>query len=198
LSRFLNAALLRVSGIYGVLAPFLAFTFILMAVRSHPQFSWTANALSDLGVVSGVTAGVFNSGLIVCGVLCFTFAIGLYLLLIESVIGRVGVIVFALACLSLVAIGTFPESVPPTHYLVSVAFFVLLPISLLVITAGFAVIRQTKMALFTLAVAVFAALPWVLYFTVHYASGVAIPEIMSGLAGGVWTVVLGYKMLRAA
>jgi hypothetical membrane protein len=52
--------------------------------------------------------------------------------------------------------------------------------------------------LFTLAVAVFAALPWVLYFTVHYASGVAIPEIMSGLAGGVWTVVLGYKMLRAA
>jgi hypothetical membrane protein len=197
LSRFLNASLLRVSGIYGVLAPFLVFTSILMAVWSYPQFSWTANALSDLGVVSGITAGVFNSGLVVCGVLCFTFAIGLYLLLIESVLGRVGVVVFALACLSLVAIGTFPESVPPTHYLVSVTFFVLLPISLLVITAGFAVNRQIKMALFTLAVAVFAALPWVLYFTVHYVSGVAIPETMSGLSGGVWTVVLGYKMLRA-
>lgn len=197
MSKSLSTALLRVSGIYGVLAPVLAFTFILMAVWSHPQFSWTANALSDLGVVSGVTAGIFNSGLVVCGVLCLTFAIGLYLLLIESRMGRVGVIVFALACLSLVAIGTFPESVSPTHYLVSVAFFVLLPISLLVITAGFAANRHAKMALFTLVVAVVAALPWVLYFTVHYVSGVAIPETISGLAGGVWTVVLGYKMLRA-
>jgi len=197
LSRSLNTALLRVSGIYGVLAPVLAFTFILMAVWSHPQFSWTANALSDLGVVSGVTAGIFNSGLVVCGVLCLTFAIGLYLLLIESMMGRVGVIVFALACLSLMAIGTFPESVSPTHYLVSVAFFVLLPISLLIITAGFAVNRHTKMALFTLVVAVVAALPWVIYFTVQYVSGVAIPETISGLAGGVWTIVLGYKMLRA-
>ena len=197
MSKSLSTALLRVSGIYGVLAPVLAFTFILMAVWSHPQFSWTANALSDLGVVSGVTAGIFNSGLVVCGVLCLTFAIGLYLLLIENTMGRVGVIVFALACLSLVAIGTFPESVSPTHYLVSVAFFVLLPISLLVITAGFAANRHAKMALFTLVVAVVAALPWVLYFTVHYVSGVAIPETISGLAGGVWTVVLGYKMLRA-
>ena len=196
MSKSLSTALLQVSGIYGVLAPVLAFAFILMAVWSHPQFSWTANALSDLGVVSGVTAGIFNSGLVVCGVLCLTFAIGLYLLLIESRMGRVGVIVFALACLSLVAIGTFPESVSPTHYLVSVAFFVLLPISLLVITAGFAANRHAKMALFTLVVAVVAALPWVLYFTVHYVSGVAIPETISGLAGGVWTVVLGYKMLR--
>jgi hypothetical membrane protein len=49
-----------------------------------------------------------------------------------------------------------------------------------------------------LAVAVVAALPWVLYFTVHYVSGVAVPEAVSGLAGGVWTVVLGYKMLQAA
>jgi hypothetical membrane protein len=189
--------LLRVSGIHGVLAPVLAFTFILVAAGSYPQFSWTANALSDLGVVAGITAGVFNSGLIICGVLCLTFAAGLYLL-VESVIGRVGVFVFSLACLSLVAIGTFPESVSQTHYMVSVAFFVLLPISLLVITAGFALKLQAEMAVFTLAVAVVAALPWVLYFTVHYVSGVAIPEIVSGLAGGVWTVVLSYKMLRAA
>ena len=198
LSRSRNAALLRVSGIYGVIAPVLAFTFILMAVESYPPFSWITNALSDLGVVSGVTAGVFNSGLIICGVLCLTFAIGLFLLLIESVIGRMGVIVFALACVSLVAIGTFPENVSPTHYLVSVAFFVLLPISLLVITAAFALNRQTKMALFTLAVDVVAALPWILYFSIHYVSGVAVPEAVSGLAGSVWAVVLGYKMIRAA
>ena len=181
-----------------MLAPVLAFVFILVAVASYPPFSWTSNALSDLGVVSGVTAGVFNSGLILCGVLCVTFAAGLYLLLSASVVGRVGVFVFGLACVALAAIGTFPESVSPTHYWVSVAFFVLLPISLLIIVGGFWRVGQVRMAVFTLVMAVAAAAPWVLLFAVRYVSGVAVPEFVSGLAGGVWTVVLGYKMLRAA
>jgi hypothetical membrane protein len=198
LSKPGNAALLRLSGVFGVVAPVLAFAFILVAVASYPPFSWTSNALSDLGVVSGVTAGVFNSGLIICGVLCVTFAVGLYLLLSASVVGRVGVFVFGLACVALVAIGTFPESVSPTHYWVSVAFFVLLPISLLIIVGGFWRVGQVRMAVFTLLVAVVAAAPWVLLFAVRYVSGVAVPEFVSGLAGGVWIVVVGYKMLRAA
>ncbi|MCW4046385.1 MAG: DUF998 domain-containing protein [Candidatus Bathyarchaeota archaeon] len=192
------AVLLKISGVYGVLAPVLAFTFILAAVSSYPPFSWTNNALSDLGVVPGVTAGVFNSGLIICGVLCLMFAMGLYVLLTESVVGRVGVFVFGLACVALAAIGTFPENVSPTHYLVSVAFFVLLPISLLIIVGGFWRTGQVQMAAFTLAVAVVAALPWILYFSVHYVPGVAIPEAVSGLAGAVWAVALGYKMMSVA
>jgi hypothetical membrane protein len=198
LSGSRSAALLRLTGVYGIVAPVLAFTFILTAVASYLPFSWTANALSDLGVVSGFTAGVFNSGLVICGVLCLTFAVGLYLLLSESVVGRVGVFVFALACVALVAIGTFPESVSPTHYLVSVAFFVFLPVSLLIIVGGFWRSGQVRLAVFTLVVAVAAAAPWVLLFAVRYVSGVAVPETVSGLAGAVWTVVLGYKMLRAA
>jgi hypothetical membrane protein len=82
--------------------------------------------------------------------------------------------------------------------LFSVAFFVLLPISLLVITGAFALERQTKMALFTLLIAIAAALPWMLLFAFHYVSGVAIPEFASALAGSAWTVVLSYKMFKAA
>ena len=147
LSESQNAAFFRLTGGFGVIAPILAFTFILVAVVSYPQFSWASNALSDLGVVSGVTAGVFNGGLVICGVLCVTFAVGLYVLFSESVLGHVGVFVFGLACVALVAIGTFPESVPATHYWVSVAFFVLLPISLLIIVGGFWRTGQVRMAL---------------------------------------------------
>jgi len=191
-------ALLKLTGVYGVIAPIIAFFFIFTAIASYPQFSWTSNALSDLGVVVGVTAGVFNSGLVICGGMSFTFALGLYLFMKESWVSRAGVILFALACLALIAIGMFPENVSPTHYWVSVAFFVTLPISLLIFVCRFLHTQQSLMAIFTLLVAVFAAAPWVLLFELHYVSGVAIPEVISGLAGALWTVVLGIKMYKAA
>jgi hypothetical membrane protein len=184
------------SGSCGTIAPILAFAFIFLAVASYPQFSWVDNALSDLGVVQGVTAAIFNSGLIVSGVLCFIFATGLFIVLGESVLGRVGALVFALACLALVAIGVFNESFGLTHFLVSVAFFLLLPVSLLIIVGAFWRMSQVRMAAFTLLVAVVAAAPWVLLFSVRYVSGVAIPEFVSGLAGSMWVVVLAGKMLK--
>jgi hypothetical membrane protein len=189
---------LRMLGTCGFLAPVLAFAFILLAVASHPQFSWLDNALSDLGVVSGVTAVLFNSGLIGSGILCFIFATGLFVFLGERALGRTGAFVLVLASLALVAIGVFPESVRSVHYFVSVAFFVLLPVSMLFIVGAFWLMGQVRMAVLTFLAAVVAAAPWVLLFSVRYVSGVAIPEFVSGLAGAVWAVVLSGKMLRQA
>jgi hypothetical membrane protein len=113
-------------------------------------------------------------------------------------LGRVGVFVFVLACLALVAIGIFPESVRPVHYIVSVMSFVLLPISLLIISGAFWFTGQVRMAAFTLLVAVAAVVPWVLLFSVRYVAGVAVPEFVSALAGAVWIIVLSYKMIKEA
>jgi hypothetical membrane protein len=189
---------LKVSGTCGFLAAVLAFAFILSAVASDPQFSLVNNALSDLGVVSGVTAVLFNSGLIVGGVLCFVFATGLFVFLGNRAVGRIGASVLVLASLALAAIGVFPESVGSVHLFVSVAFFVLLPVSMLFISGAFWLTSQVRVAVFTLLVAFVAAAPWVLLFSVRYVSGVAIPEFVSGLAGAVWAVVLSGKMLRQA
>jgi len=156
------------------------------------------NALSDLGVVAGVTAVLFNSGLIISGVLCFIFTIGLLVFLGERAVGRMGAFVLVLASLALVAIGFFPESVRPVHYFVSVAFFMLLPISMLIITGAFWLMGQLRMAVFTLLAAIAAAAPWVLLFSVRYVSGVAVPEAVSAFAGSVWVVVLSGKMLKQA
>jgi hypothetical membrane protein len=196
--KFKDALWLRVSGICGFLAPVFAFALIFSAIASYAQFSWVDNALSDLGVVSGVTAVLFNSGLLIGGVLCFIFATGLFVFLKERTLGRIGAFMFVLASLALFAIGVFPENVHPVHYLVSVAFFGLLPISMLIIVGAFWLMRQVRMAVFTLLVAVAAAAPWVLYFSIHYVSGVAVPEAVSAFAGSVWAVVLSGKMLRQA
>ncbi|MFB3890092.1 MAG: DUF998 domain-containing protein [Candidatus Bathyarchaeia archaeon] len=190
--------LLRAAALCGLVAPILAYACILLAVASYAPFSWTENALSDLGVQAGVTAWVFNVGLVAAGLLFLAFSFGLFRLLGKRLVGRVGSVALALACISLVCIGVFNESFGRLHYYVSVAFFVLMPIAMLVLTVGLWVSGQRGLSVFTFALALAAAVPWVLQFTVRYVPNVAVPEFVSGLAGSIWTGVLAVKMLKAS
>lgn len=192
-----NVNWLKISGVCGTIAPIVAFTFILLAILNFPQFSWTGNALSDLGVQEGVTAILFNSGLVIGGILALVFASGLFVLQ-KTMLGRIGVFIFVLAALAFMAIGVFSENVEPTHYYVSVTFFVLFPVSMLVIGAAFLLTAKVKMGLFTFLTAITAALVWVLQFAMRYVPNVAIPETISALLASTWIIVLGFKMLKEA
>ena len=198
MAKSTDALWLKVAGICGFLTPLTAFALVFSAIASYPEFSWANNALSDLGVVEGITALLFNSGLLIGGVLCFVFATGLFVFLKERTVGKIGALVFVLGSLALFAIGVFPENVRPTHYIVSVMFFMLLPIAMLIIVGAFWLMHKVRMAAFTLLVAVAAATPWILYFTIPYAPNVAVPEAVSAFAGAVWAVALSGKMLKQA
>jgi len=198
MTKSTHALWLRIAGTCGFLAPIIAFALIFSAIASYPEFSWVDNALSDLGIIEGTTALLFNSGLLISGTLCIIFATGLFTFLKKQATGKIGAFIFALASVALFAIGVFPENVRPVHYLVSVMFFMLLPIAMLIITGVFWLMHQVRMAVFTLLVAAAAAAPWLLYFTAPYAANVAIPETVSAFAGSVWAVVLSGKMLRQA
>jgi len=50
----------RIGAAAGIATPMLAFACIMSAISSYPSFSWTNNALSDLGIVPGVTGPLFN------------------------------------------------------------------------------------------------------------------------------------------
>lgn len=183
---------LKISGISGIIAPLIAFTLILLAIAYSPNFSWAENALSDLGVQEGVTAVLFNNGLIITGVLGILFATGLFKFLQENLLGKIGAFVFVLDAFALTAIGVFPENVEPIHFYASVTFFVLLPISVFLVGAAFLQTHRTKLGFFTFTAAIVAAIVW----TIPFGKGVAIPETLSGLSASAWSIVLGFKIMK--
>ena len=184
--------LLKISGISGIIAPLIAFTLILLAIAYSPDFSWTENALSDLGVQEGVTAVLFNTGLTITGVLIILFATGLFKFLQENLLGRIGAFVFVLDAFALVAIGVFPENVKPIHFYASVTFFTLLPIAIFFLGVSFLRGPNMKLGFFTFIAAIIAAVVW----TIPFGKGVAIPEALSGLSASAWSMVLSFKMLK--
>jgi len=187
----------KIGAICGFLVPIVAFGCIGVAILSYPAFSWVNNALSDLGVVAGVTAPVFNFGLLAAGLLCFFFAVtGLFSYFKSRVVGKLGVGFFAVAAVWLMAIGVFNESFWPTHFIVAVLFFVTLPVALLVLTVALYLQREVKLVVFTLISSMMAAAPWVFYVIVPYVPNVAIPELISSLIGSIWIVALSYRMLK--
>jgi hypothetical membrane protein len=169
----------------------------MIAIITYPAFSWTNNALSDLGVVPGLTSLIFNFGLFASGFLGLLFAVfGMTKYFTKSIVGKFGSGFFGAATVALMAIGVFNESYSPTHYFVSVAFFTLMPIALFMLTGAFWLVREKKMAVLSIIVAVTSAMPWLLFFTFNYVPNVAIPEAISGFAISVWTIILGINKLK--
>jgi len=175
----------------GFAAPLVAFLFISAAIASYPQFSWTHNALSDLGVVPGVTSILFTVGLCGGGILALVFtALGLYGYAGEKPLGKIGAVFFAAATASLILIGVFNENFRPTHYIVSVAFFFFAPLAFFILTAAFHQSRKRGLAVYTLTSAIVAAVVWILQLTIEYVPKVAIPETVSGVIIAAWVIAL--------
>lgn len=190
---------LKIGAASGILTPLLAFTCILIAIASYPEFSWTNNALSDLGIVPGVTGPIFNFGLYSSGLSFLGFTVfGLLKYLGNSWLDKIGASTFVATGIALMGIGFFPENIVPYHYLFSVAFFALLSISLFLITGSFTFKGLTKMALFTLLTAIATAIPWIMFFILNFVSGVAIPEFVAAVSSSVWVVLLSYEMFTSA
>ena len=184
---------LKIAGTCGVLTPIIVLTLILLAIYFSPWFSWTENALSDLGV-QGTAAVLFNSSLVIGGVLIIIFAFGVREFLLNKTLGRIGTLVFFLDGAMLCAIGIFPETAGDIHFYVSVAFFVLLPVSLFL--NGVAMMQEfseRKTGLFTIVTGIVAATVWMLQW-----SAFAIPETIAALAAFTWSIVLGIKMFMQA
>lgn len=185
-------AWLKASGGSGIFAPLIAFALILLAIAYSPRFSWAENALSDLGVQQGVTAVLFNSGLIITGLLFLVFALGLFIVLRGRTLGKTGAFILVLDAFALTAIGVFPENVKPVHLYASVSFFVLFPTSLFFIGTALLQMSQLNLGLFTFLIAIVAALVWV----IPYGGGVAVPETLAALSASTWSIVLGFRLLR--
>lgn len=184
----------RIFCFFGIISPVLAFALIMLAISQAPWFSWTRNALSDLGV-SGMNAYLFNSSLILSAVLYFIFILGgLKPFFWSQMIGRIGVLLLLLMAVFMLLIGVFPEPTPyHLHAVVSIGFFATLVLSLLILaTALLQIQSKRKLGAFTLALAIVALLPWLVP---NPWGGLAIPELIAALAGAIWSATMSIKLL---
>lgn len=185
---------LKVAGLCGVIGPLIVLSFILVSISRSPGFSFTENALSDLGAQEP-SATSFNSGLIIGGVIIGVFALGLWWSLRGKALGNVGGLMLLLAAVALCAIGIFTENAGDIHLYVSYAFFGLLVISLWIIGAALVQLREKMLGLLLIIAGLFAAAVWALY---PVWPALALPETISALAAFACLIILGVRMLKRA
>jgi hypothetical membrane protein len=193
-----SKSLTRFASILGIISPILTFTLISLAIsQASSWFSWTENALSDLGVHEE-SAALFNSGLIIGGILNTIFAFNVIRYYGNQTVGRDGAFFLLLAGIFLASIGVFPENSPNNvHYIVSLAFFAALPLSLLIqSTALMQTPANRKLGAFTLIIALTTIIPWAIWFPLRPYKDVAIPELVSALAAATWSMTMGMSLLQ--
>ena len=179
--------IMKLAGLCGILAALFVFGGIGGAMAHAPWFDWTQHALSDLGVLSGLST-FFNSGMVLAGVCFFVFSLGLTTLLSK----KLGGYLLCISSLALISIGLFPETIYAVHIVSSSLFFILLILSFFVV--GFTLTTepfQRHLAPLAILFATFSVIS-VLFFLP--CEGIAIPEALSCFPEFLWCMVVGSKM----
>jgi hypothetical membrane protein len=112
-------------------------------------------------------------------------------LLTEGLLSRIGHGLFSFASVDLCLIGIFSEIFGVLHFYVSVLFFTLLPLSLILM--GVSLVKTSlykKLGFIALWSSVLAIGIWLPPWR-----GVAVPEFVSALVGSVWCITVGFHLL---
>lgn len=169
----------------GVAGSLLGFATTLLATVLSPTFSWTANALSDLGAPAAANPWLFNGGLVAAGLVSLPFAWVLYDAARHAV-ERLGAVVFAATVTDLALIGAFPEGTA-VHFPLAVAYFTLLSFALWLHGSGTVLAGDARRGLAAIWLGIGNVLVWVLW-TAFGTEGLAIPEIAGTLLLLAWLV----------
>jgi len=184
----------RKIGWLAIIGPIIALGSIAISIMLSPWFTWRNNAISDLGVHP--VAPIFNISLIVCGIMCSVFALSA-MMRFRNWLARAGMAVMFQACVALVGIGVFTEDYSPHHFYFSVAFFVLLLLAALILSPYFLIKRKTRsIGIAGIGVVVLGVFAWAYHFAVGWGVGVAIPEALTFVPGGIWFVMLGHTFIK--
>jgi hypothetical membrane protein len=182
--------LLRRSGAGAVV---VTLTTIFLATLVSPAFSWTGNALSNLGVTetaagTGLTVVLFNGGLILGGVLGLGFSAALFRVA-PSLAARATAVAFGLTVVFMALVGVFPQDTAP-HFPVALGFYLLISVSLWL--DSLASFRQGWRRRATAGVSLGTAnlVGWLVWGLTGPPTrdGLAIPEFWGAILFSAWTV----------
>ena len=195
--RIGRQTLLRLAGACGILGSVLPLVMVLSATFLSSWFSWSNNALSELGV--GEQAALFNSALLIGGALNFLFAVGLrkYFNNERRILAGVGLIMASSVSLALVGVFTIDHLI--LHGISTFGYFMLTPAGFLLIGLGTEEPRVRKLSFACGVFALFAILVFpVMILALLFKVGFAVPELAESLAISCWTLPMSIKLVKAA
>jgi len=182
----------------GFFAPLIALSTIAISILLAPGFDWITNALSDLGNYTVfflspyklVSAIIFNSGLIVTGIVMMLYTIW-FLRWTKDIPTKIGVIPLIISLGFLIGIGVFSENFGYLHYQVSVGFFLTFPFSMWLIGIGW--LRFPNLRWFSVISIILPFLSVVMW--ADYMNGTspwqqAVPEIITAFSAIVWLWII--------
>ncbi|WP_281194176.1 DUF998 domain-containing protein [Halorubrum sp. F4] len=173
--------------VLGAVATLAALGGILLAIRLDPTFSWTTDALSDLGV-RGRSAPAFNGGLVLGGLAGLGYAAGLWGRGHADMPVRLRAIVFALAMVSMAGIGVF-DLTRPLHGPAAVGFYLLVTV---VFGIDGTVRRNVTTGRIALAFVPVHVAVWASFLAGFLpVTGLALPELPGALMLAAWVWLVG-------
>lgn len=188
-------ALIRFARISGIIGSILPLILIFTATILEKTFSWNRNALSDIGVSQ--TAWLFNSTLIVSGLLNLLFSLGLRSYLGKNRRLKIGtsLVITGNVCLALVGVLTEDYIIP--HSIVALGFLLLTPIGIIYIgsTEKGNQFGKVSLILGIIALLALVVLPLIAYI-LNLQIGIAVPEFSESLMLSIWTFLVSLRLLR--
>jgi hypothetical membrane protein len=184
---------------FAVAGVVIAYCSIAIAILVSPWFSWFGNALSDLGNTSSArnissgAAWIFDSGLILSGMLSTLFSIFLAKDARFSWKYLIWTIPLAVASIDLAMIGVFNESFGEVHLIVSVIFFFFTALALLTYSYVSFPIGTPKTGAIALILGILCAVMWVARWPWQ---GVAIQETVTSLASSVFVTIIAMNRIK--
>lgn len=207
---------LKLAGFSGIIASILSLVAVLIAISlcgvgcgdgidnqfnaswgSDGSFSWETNALSDLGVSD--VANFFNYPLIFAGILNFVFGVGFMKAYAITKTSHIPIILFIIGGISLSMVGIFTEAYGSLHTIVAAGFFILLPVSMILIGITFIFSNRNTKGYLSIIVGVLALVTISSYFIGVYNTlsvGFSVPEFIAAITISSWIIWMGVSLLN--
>jgi hypothetical membrane protein len=170
----------------------ILYTFIFAAILVSPWFSWTGNALSDLGNIGSNSSPIFNGGLIVSGIIIAIFPLGLRAKSKTNTLEHVGTLALLVAAIALIGVGIFPENYILEHIITAGTMFLLNTVGLFLF--GIAFLQRESMKTLGLASIILAVASAVIWVPI-WGQGIAIPEMIASVAVYILIIILSARLL---
>ncbi len=186
------ATVRRMTAVCGITSQLVALTALLGAVISNsPWFSWTEDHISALGV-EGSAKMLFNSGLVLAGILSLIFAIGLGWCFLSGRLGQLAMVSLILGSIAVFDMGVFPRTFDFMHGVSTTVFFVFITLALLLIGVAAITASQMTWGLLSITAGVLVAAPQLVLGPL---SGGAILQLLSYLPWSLWIMAFGIMLL---